>query len=130
MEPLQQMSVDLISKYNSGVWKPLYCTTEKIVALALIALRKQPALIVVDSSFVWKKWVECIEKRLGIKAADVGKIADGRIRLGEKITVAMVQTLHKRTAEVAPHIGQLILDGSHIGRVTIMKYLQAISKKP
>ena len=83
--------------------------------------------MVFQSSFIMDKWLKKIEKYLGIKADDVGIIAGGRVCMGNKITVALVQTLHKRAGEVAPNIGQLILDVGP-GRVTGMKYLQIVEQ--
>jgi superfamily II DNA or RNA helicase len=124
---LQQKVADSISKQPIGVWEPPTSINRKIVALYLIAQRKQPALIVVTSRHLRDQWVECIENYLGIKAADVGIIAEGRVRMGEKITIGLVQSVLKRAADVTPHIGHLILD-AFSSKVTGGKFLATVEQ--
>jgi superfamily II DNA or RNA helicase len=54
-----------------------------------------------------------VESFLGIPACDIGIIGGGKKEVGEQITVAMVQTLHKCAEEVAAKIGHLIVDECH-----------------
>jgi superfamily II DNA or RNA helicase len=83
------------------------------MALAVIAQRRQPALIVVHAKELFEQWVNRIESFLGIPASEVGVIGDGKNRIGGKITVALVQTLNRRVQDVAPHIGFLVVDECH-----------------
>jgi SNF2 family DNA or RNA helicase len=66
-----------------------------VMALALIARRRQPALIVVHNKELQDQWGARIETFLGIPAGEVGRIGGGKNQVGEIITVAMVQTLCK-----------------------------------
>ena len=84
-----------------------------VMALYIIARRKQPALIVVHTKDLAYQWVERIDQFLGIPAGDVGFIGGGKKVMGEKITVALVQSLYKCTDEVAPRIGFLVVDECH-----------------
>ena len=84
-----------------------------IMALYIIARRKQPALIVVHTKDLAYQWVERIDEFLGIPAGDVGFIGGGKKVIGEKITVALVQSLYKCTDEVVPRIGFLVVDECH-----------------
>ncbi|MFA6269993.1 MAG: DEAD/DEAH box helicase [Candidatus Paceibacterota bacterium] len=84
-----------------------------VMALALIAKRRQPALIVVHNKELLNQWVDRIGAFLGVPADQVGVVGDGKMMLGQKITVALVQTLYKCGGEVAPHIGNLIVDECH-----------------
>jgi superfamily II DNA or RNA helicase len=83
------------------------------MALYIIARRKQPALIVVHTKDLASQWIERIEAFLGIAAEEVGMIGGGKNIVGEKITVALVQSLYKCAEEVAPGIGFLIVDECH-----------------
>src|SRR5208337_2506900 len=84
-----------------------------IMALALITERRQPTLIITHTKELLHQWVDRIAQFLGILSDEVGQIGDGEKRMGEKITVALVQSLFKCCAEVSPHIANLIVDETH-----------------
>ena len=83
------------------------------MALYMIVRRKQPALIVVHTKDLAYQWIDRIGQFLGISRDDVGFIGDGKVKMGEKITVALVQTLYKCAEDVSKHIGFLIVDECH-----------------
>jgi superfamily II DNA or RNA helicase len=62
---------------------------------------------------------------MGIAAEDVGFIGGGKKRIGEKITVALVQSLYKFADEVAEHIGFLVVDECH--RCPSRTFTEAVS---
>ena len=72
------------------------------MALALIAQRRQPALVVVHTKELLDQWIDRIGTFLGIPADEVGRIGGGKMKVGDKITVALVQSLYKCASEVAP----------------------------
>jgi superfamily II DNA or RNA helicase len=84
-----------------------------VMALALIVERKQPVLIVVHTRELADQWLSRIESFLGIPREEIGVIGGGKKQIGEKITVAMVQTLVKIAGQVSPYIGHLIVDEVH-----------------
>jgi superfamily II DNA or RNA helicase len=95
------------------------------MALSVIAHRKQPALIVVHTKELLEQWVQRIESFLGIPANQVGRIGGGRRIIGNKITVALVQTLYKCAEEAALYIGHLIVDECH--RTPSRTFTEAVS---
>ena len=84
-----------------------------VMALALVAERRQPALIVVHTRELLEQWIDRIGAFLGIPAPEVGIIGGGKVKVGEKITVALVQSLYKCANEVAPRVGHLLVDECH-----------------
>jgi superfamily II DNA or RNA helicase len=84
-----------------------------VMGLAVIAARRQPALIVVHNKELLDQWVARIEAFLGIPPQEVGIIGGGKKWIGQKITVGLVQSLYKCAGEVAPHIGFLVADECH-----------------
>jgi superfamily II DNA or RNA helicase len=58
--------------------------------LDLIAIRRQPALVAVHTLELLEQWVERIGTFLGIPASEVGVIGNGKKRIGDKVTVALV----------------------------------------
>jgi superfamily II DNA or RNA helicase len=108
--PIQQKDADLISKETMGVWEAPTETDRIIMAMYLAWLRKQRTLIVVETEEWLKKWVDHIGYLLEIKPADVGIINYDQCRVGEKITVALVEEILHDQVEVGLDIGHLILD--------------------
>lgn len=84
-----------------------------VIALAAIAERKQPALIVVHTKELADQWCRRIETFLGIPRGEIGLIGNGKCNLGERITVSLVQSLYKCSSEVSKNIGFLIVDECH-----------------
>ena len=57
--------------------------------------------------------VDRIETFLHIPADEIGIIGAGKKVIGNKITVALVQSLYKCADEVSPYIGHLVIDECH-----------------
>jgi superfamily II DNA or RNA helicase len=126
LRPLQADAVKGFTRQDMGLLQSPTGAGKTVMALSLIADRKQPALIVVHTKELLNQWVDRIGTFLGIQADEVGIIGNGKFQIGDHITVAMVQTLHKRADEVVPHIGHLILDECH--RAPAMQYVKAIEQ--
>ena len=84
-----------------------------VMALYMIAARKQPTLIVVHTKELAFQWIESIKQFLGIEESEVGLIGSGRHTVGEKITVALVQSLYRCADKVAEGVGHLVVDECH-----------------
>jgi superfamily II DNA or RNA helicase len=84
-----------------------------VMALNVIARRKQPALIIVHTKDLAFQWIERISEFLHIPAEEIGLVGAGKHRIGEKITVSLVQSLYKCADEVSRHIGHLVVDECH-----------------
>jgi len=113
LRPFQVEAVEAVAARNFGTLSAPTGSGKTIMALWLIAHRKQPTLIVVHTKELLEQWVQRIETFLGIPSVDVGVIGSGKRVLGSTITVALVQTLYKCADEVARHIGHLIVDECH-----------------
>ena len=113
LRPFQEKACSEVLKKEFGVLTAPTGAGKTVMALYLVAQREQPTLIVVHTRDLARQWIARIESFLGIPEADVGLIGDGKYRLGNKVTVAMVQSLYKRAEEVAPSIGHLIVDECH-----------------
>lgn len=84
-----------------------------VVALYMIAKRRQPALIIVHTKDLAAQWKERIQTFLGLAEEDIGMIGDGQKKIGSEITVALVQSLYRCAEEVSQNTGFLIVDESH-----------------
>jgi len=113
LRPFQQVAVDRMLTRDFGTLNSATGSGKTIMALYMIARRRQPALIVVHTKDLAVQWTQRIESFLGIDAANVGWIGGGKKTLGEKITIALVQSLYKCVEEVAGQIGFLVVDECH-----------------
>ena len=113
LRPFQQVAVDRMLTRDFGTLNSATGSGKTIMALYMIARRRQPTLIVVHTKDLAAQWTLRIESFLSIDAAKVGLIGGGKKVLGEKITIALVQSLYKCVEEVAGQIGFLVVDECH-----------------
>ena len=113
LRPFQQKAVDAMLARDFGTLNSATGSGKTVMALYMVARRRQPALIVVHTKELASQWIERIETFLGIAPEAIGQIGGGKKVVGEKITVALVQSLYKCAEEVAPQIGFLIVDECH-----------------
>ncbi len=113
LRPFQQKAVNDMLARDFGTLCSATGSGKTIMALYMVARRRQPALIVVHTKDLASQWVERIEAFLGISSHQVGFIGAGQKAVGEKITVALVQSLYKCAEEIAGRIGFLIVDECH-----------------
>jgi len=113
LKPFQQEAANALLKRDSGTLHAPTGSGKTVIALYMIAQRGQPTLIIVHVKELLNQWIERIGQFLGIPADEIGIIGDGKKSIGDKITVALVQSLYKCAEEVAPHIGYIIVDECH-----------------
>jgi len=113
LKPFQEKAVAVVMAKPFGVLQAITGSGKTVMALFAIAARKQPALIVVHTKELLHQWTERIETFLGIPTEEIGVIGGGKMRIGAKITVALVQSLVKYVDDVYEHIGFLVVDECH-----------------
>ncbi|MDD4274942.1 MAG: DEAD/DEAH box helicase [Desulfobacter postgatei] len=113
LRPLQEQAVTDVLRRDSGLLEAGTGAGKTVMALYLIVQRKQPALIIVHTKELLTQWIDRIENFLGIPRADIGIIGGGKFSIGDRITVATVQSLYKRVDEVVPYVGHLVVDETH-----------------
>ena len=84
-----------------------------VMGLFMIAHRQQPALVVVHTKDLAYQWIEQIKYFLGIEESHVGLIGSGKKKIGDAITVALVQSLYRCADDVSKRIGHIIVDECH-----------------
>ena len=114
----QQIVIDTIAKKDLGVIVAPPGSGKTIVGLKIIAEKKQPALIVTHRKQIADQWIERIETFLGIPKNEIGKIGQGKTKIGKQITVAMIQSLSKEldkpdSEKLLNAFGTIILDECH-----------------
>jgi superfamily II DNA or RNA helicase len=113
LRDFQETAVEAMLARDFGTLNAPTGAGKTVMALAMIAHRRQPTVVIVHTKELAAQWVERIETFLGISPADCGMIAGGRVRVGGKITVALVQSLYKCAAEVSAHTGFVVVDECH-----------------
>ncbi len=109
----QEQAVEHMLRKEFGTLNSPTGSGKTIMALYILAQRRQPALIIVHSADLARQWSERIETFLNIPTKEIGHIGGGKKKIGEKITVALVQSLCKCAETVAPQVGHLIVDECH-----------------
>ncbi len=113
---LMPFQTDAVTKMLSRDFGTLSAPTgsgKTVMALYMAAERNQPTLVAVHTRDLAYQWLDRIEAFLGIPPAEAGLIGDGKMRIGGKITVGLVQSLYKKAKDAAGHVGFLIVDECH-----------------
>jgi superfamily II DNA or RNA helicase len=96
-----------------------------VIALYIIAERKQKTIIIVHTKDLAHQWIAQIKKFLSLDGDDVGLIGAGSNTVGNKITVALVQSVYKQVRELGDLFGMIVVDESH--RVPSRTFTEAIN---
>jgi superfamily II DNA or RNA helicase len=113
LRDFQEQAVQAMLSRDFGTLAAPTGTGKTVIALALVAKRRQQALVVVHTRELLVQWIDRIGTFLGIPATEVGIIGGGKVKVGEKITVALVQSLYKCANDLAPRVGHLVVDECH-----------------
>ncbi|GAB3023139.1 hypothetical protein GCM10027051_29830 [Niabella terrae] len=114
----QNLAMEAAAKKDMGVVVAPPGAGKTIIGLKIIAEKQQPALIVVHRKQLMDQWMDRIEAFLGIPKQKIGKIGQGKSKIGEHVTVATVQTLAKElakteSAEIKDSFGTILIDECH-----------------
>ncbi|MDP3357950.1 MAG: DEAD/DEAH box helicase family protein [Lutibacter sp.] len=109
----QKQALKIISKKDFGVIVAPPSSGKTIIGLKIIAEKQQPALIIVHRKQLVEQWIERIETFLGIPKSEIGKIGQGKNKIGNRITVATIQSLPKQIENIETAFGTIIIDECH-----------------
>ena len=113
LRPFQHKAVDIMAAKDFGTLCAPTGSGKTVMALALIARRRQPALIIVHTRELAFQWIERIGTFLKIPKEQVGLIGGGSHTIGDRITIGLVQSLYKKAVDISKQIGQLVVDECH-----------------
>ncbi len=113
LRTFQEEALKAILSRHFGTLSSATGSGKTVVALAAIASRKQPTLIIVHTKELLNQWVERIEAFLGIPKAEIGIIGMGKKKLGEKITVGIINSVYPMAGEICSSFGHLVVDECH-----------------
>ena len=109
LRPYQQKAVDAVLARDSGVLEASTGSGKTVMALATLANRKQPTLILVHTKELLNQWCLRIRSFLGIEA---GTIGNGKFDI-QPVTVGTVQSVRKHLDTLPQQFGFLVVDECH-----------------
>jgi len=114
LRPFQEEAVSgPLLKETHGVLSAGTGSGKTVIALYIIAQRRQPALVVVHTVELLHQWQDRIGAFLDIPLDEIGVIGGGKFRIGEKISVGLYQSIRKKVPELNPLFGHLVVDECH-----------------
>lgn len=125
LKPFQKEAFDAMLRHDFGTLPAPTGSGKTVVALAITAARRQPALVIVHSKELLNQWIERIETFLNIPRAEIGIVGDGHKQIGEKITVGIVNSVYPMADEIRAHVGHLVVDECH--RTPSRTFTEAVS---
>lgn len=109
LRPYQEQAVSAVLKRSFGVLEAGTGSGKTVMALKIIAERRQPTMIIVHSRELLHQWRLRIDEFLGINAGQAG---GGKVDI-QPLTVGIVNTVRNKLSELAPHFGHLVVDECH-----------------
>ncbi len=122
LRPYQERALEKICSHSFGVLEAGTGSGKTVMALAAVCQRKQPTIVIVHTKELLYQWRDRIAEFFDFEA---GLIGDGKYSI-KPLTVAIVNSARKRTRELAPHFGQLIVDECH--RVPATLFTDVVSQ--
>jgi len=114
LSPAQEQAVAAVLRRRMGVFVAPAGAGKTTMAMALIARRRQPALFLVHTSELAQQALRAAGQVLGLDPGEVGMIGGGAWSIGERLTIALVQSLQGEIpAELAGHVGHVVVDECH-----------------
>lgn len=109
LRPYQEQALAHVLELSQGVLQAGTGAGKTVMALAIIAARKQPALVLVHNKELLHQWAERAGQFLGVEA---GRIGDGRCEV-QPLTVGIVNSVRTRVNELTPYFGHVVVDECH-----------------
>lgn len=88
--PHQNSPLEITKRKDFGIIVAPPGSGKTIMGLKIIEQKRQPALIITHRRQIAQQWTERIEAFFGIPKREIGKIGQGKVKIGEKITVALI----------------------------------------
>jgi len=124
----QKIAIEKIREKDFGVIVSPPGSGKTVIGLKIIAEKRQPALIIVHRKQLFDQWVERIQNFLKIPKKDIGQIGNQKKKIGNCITIAMIQSLSRIDdyKDLSNQFGTIIIDECH--HIPAKSFRQAIVK--
>ncbi len=105
----QDTAVKAMLSRDHGVLQAGTGAGKTVMALSIIAARKQPCLVLVHNKELLDQWRDRGRQFLDIEA---GRIGGGKFEL-KPLTIGIVNTVRHHLDELTPHFGHVVVDECH-----------------
>ena len=109
LRPYQDQALQSVLGKSFGVLEALMGSGKTVIALAAIAARRQPTLVLVHNKELLYQWRDRIATFLGI---DAGLVGDGQFTI-QPVTVAIINSAKKHLDGLPAFFGQVVVDECH-----------------
>jgi len=113
LRPYQAEATRNVLKHDFGCLSASTGSGKTTMALSVIAARKQPTLIIVHTKELLQQWIDRSCQFLDMAPEEIGVIGGGKKRIGDRLTIATVQSLYKIAGEISRNFGHIIIDECH-----------------
>ena len=125
LKDYQELAFEEMTSRDQGTLVGDAKSGKTVIALYLIAKRRQPTMIVVPNVALLNHWKEKLIRFLELSPDEVGLIGEGKFNVGPRVSVAHVSALYRRVREVRDKIGLLVVDECH--RTPSRTFTQVVS---
>jgi len=109
----QHEAVKDVLQHDFGVLDAPTGSGKTVLALAIIAARKQPTLVIVHTKELLNQWIDRASQFLAMAPDEIGVIGHGKKKIGERLTVGIVNSIYPVASQICNKIGFLIVDECH-----------------
>jgi len=109
----QREAVQDILQHDFGTLSAPTGSGKTTMTLAVIAKRKQPTLIIVHTKELLQQWIDRTCQFLGMHPDEIGIIGNGKKRIGEKLTIGIVNSIYPIADEIKDKFGFVVVDEAH-----------------
>jgi len=113
LSAVQERAVGETVRRRMGVLEAPAGSGKTIMAMALIARRRQPTLIIVHTRELATQAAQRAVTVLGLDPAEIGLVGDGQCRIGERLTIGLVQTLARGVPPELLEVAHVVIDEAH-----------------
>ncbi|MBI2569354.1 MAG: DEAD/DEAH box helicase [Candidatus Schekmanbacteria bacterium] len=114
LRPYQESVVSLALLREQGMIVAPTGSGKTVMGLEIVRRARQPALWITHTVELAKQALQKAATLLSLAAPDTGLIGDGACALGDKLTVALVQSLRRRDLDALVHrFGVVVCDEAH-----------------
>jgi superfamily II DNA or RNA helicase len=111
--PHQKEALTAILTREYGVLHAPTGSGKTVIALAAIAKRQQPTLVICHTKELLYQWQARAVQYLGMSKDEIGLIGNGKKTIGDRLTIGIINSLVNVIDEVKDRFGFLIVDECH-----------------
>lgn len=109
----QTAAIKDVLDHDFGVLNAATGSGKTCMALAVIAERKQPTLVIVHTRELLAQWIDRACQFLGMPSDEIGQIGGGKKVIGKRLTVGIVNSIYPIADEIKKHFGFVVVDEAH-----------------